>query len=66
MVKVKPRKTGRAWHAEEAVTLATQGTIVEGLSPCTALCGEHTRRVDLQVEREKEAMEREQCGWRWG
>lgn len=67
MLKVKPRKKGRAWvlrpkHAEEAITLATQGTSVEGLGPCTAFCGEHTRKVDPEVEREKEAMELEQCG----
>lgn len=50
---MKPRKIGRAWRAEEAVTLATQGTSVEGLGPCTAFCGEHTWRVDLQGERER-------------
>lgn len=66
VLKVTPKKKGRAWlprpqHAEEAITPVTQGAGVEALGPRFAFRGEHTR-VDLEVEREKEAMEPKQCG----
>lgn len=67
MLQVAPRKKGRACllrpqHAEEAITTVTQGSSVEGLGLCIAFRGEYTRRVDLEAEREKGAMEPKHCG----
>lgn len=46
---------------QRTTTLTTKGPSVEGLGPRAGPpgqeCGEHTRRVDLEVEREKEVVE---------
>lgn len=47
---------------QRTITPVPQGSTVEGLGPCIAFHGEHTRRVDLEVKRENEAMEPKQCG----